>query len=79
MASKQQNELIKHWEQKGYHVLNLVRLSKGGYPDLIALKPNEVIFIESKEEWDKLSALQRIKIKMLKELGFVVYVNYEKQ
>jgi Holliday junction resolvase len=72
-----QSKLIKHWEKKGYHVLNLVRLSKGGYPDLIAIKPNEVIFIESKEVWDRLSPLQKIKIKMLKQLGFKVYVNYE--
>lgn len=79
MASKQQNKLIKHWQDKGYFVVNLVKVTPSGLPDLIALKPDEVIFIESKEEWDRLSALQRIKIKMLKELGFVVYVNYEKQ
>ena len=50
-----------------------------GLPDLIALKPNEVVFIESKEVWDKLSPLQKIKIKMLTKIGFTVYVNYEKQ
>lgn len=75
--SNQQTKLIKHWQDKGYFVINLVRLSKGGLPDIIAIKPNEVIFIESKEVWDRLSPLQKIKIKMLKQLGFKVYVNYE--
>lgn len=79
MASKQQTKLIKHWQSKGYFVINLVKVTPSGLPDLIAIKPNEVIFIESKEVWDKLSALQKIKIKMLKQLGFTVYVNDEKQ
>lgn len=77
MASKQQTKLIKHWQSKGYTVINLVKVTPSGLPDLIALKPNEVIFIESKEVWDKLSPLQIIKIKMLNKLGFKVYVNTE--
>ena len=79
MASKQQTKLINKWKQKGYFVINLVKVTPSGLPDLIALKNNEVIFIESKEKWDKLSTLQRIKIKMLNELGFKVYVNDELQ
>lgn len=75
--AKQQSKLINHWKDKGYLVINLVRITPTGLPDLIAIKPNEVIFIESKEVWDKLSKLQKIKIKMLKQLGFKVYVNYE--
>ena len=75
--SKQQTKLIKHWQSKGYFVINLVKVTPSGLPDLIALKPNEVIFIESKEIWDRLSPLQKIKIKMLKQLGFSVYVNYD--
>ena len=51
MASKQQSKLIKHWQEKGYFVINLVRITPVGLPDLIAIKPNEVIFIESKEVW----------------------------
>jgi Holliday junction resolvase len=75
MASKQQTKLIKHWRSLGYFVINLVRIQPTGLPDLIALKPNEVIFIESKEVWDKLSALQIAKIEILKKLKFKVYVN----
>ena len=77
MASRQQTKLIKQWQGKGYFVINLVKVTPTGLPDLIALKPDEVVFIESKEKWDKLSPLQQIKIKMLKKLGFKVYVNDE--
>ena len=75
MASKQQTKLIKHWRSLGYFVINLVKITPIGLPDLVALKPNEVIFIESKEKWDKLSALQIAKIEILKKLKFKVYVN----
>jgi Holliday junction resolvase len=75
MASKQQTKLIKHWRSLGYFVINLVKITPTGLPDLIALKPNEVIFIESKEKWDKLSPLQIAKIEILKKLNFKVYVN----
>ena len=73
--SKQQTKLIKHWRSLGYFVINLVKITPIGLPDLVALKPNEVIFIESKEKWDKLSALQIAKIEILKKLNFKVYVN----
>jgi len=78
MASKQQTKLIKQWQNKGYLVLNLVRITPIGLPDLIAIKPDKVIFIESKEVWDKLSVLQKTKLKMLKKLGFECYVNNDK-
>lgn len=79
MASKQQSKLIKLWKDKGYFVINLVKVTPSGLPDLIALKPNEVVFIESKEVWDSLSVLQKVRIKMLTNIGFTVYVNEEKQ
>ena len=77
MASKQQTKLIKNWKAKGYFVINLVKITPSGLPDLIALKPHEVIFIESKEIWDKLSPLQIAKIEILKKLKFKVYVNQD--
>ena len=40
MASKQQTKLIKHWRGKGYFVINLVKITPIGLPDLVALKPN---------------------------------------
>lgn len=79
MASRQQTKLIKLWQSKGYFVINLVKVTPSGLPDLIALKPNHIAFIESKEKWDSLSPLQKAKIKMLKIIGFDVYVNEVKQ
>ena len=73
--AKQQAKLIKQWQNKGYFVINLITVTPIGLPDLIAIKPDEVIFIESKEVWDKLSALQKVRISMLKKLGFKCYVN----
>ena len=75
MASKQQTKLIKKWQSKGYFVINLVKVTPIGLPDLIALKPNKVIFIESKEKWDRLSTLQETRLKMLIKIGFECYVN----
>lgn len=76
--SKQQTKLIKHWESKGYFVINLVVASKSGLPDLICVKKDHVVFVESKEKWDTLSALQKIWLKRLTELGFDCFINYEK-
>lgn len=74
---KMQDKLIKHWERKGYHVINLISLSKSGYPDLQALKNGITIFIESKEKWDELSELQKIRARQLIREGFDYYLNFE--
>lgn len=73
-----QTKLIKYWESKGYFVINLVVVSKAGLPDLICLKPNHVVFVESKEKWDRLSPLQKVWLKRLTKLGFECYVNKER-
>lgn len=76
--SKQQTKLIKYWESKGYFVINLIVASKAGLPDLLCLKPNHVVFVESKEKTDRLSPLQKVWLKRLTGLGFDCYVNDEK-
>ena len=75
MASKQQTKLIKHWQSKGYYVINLIKATPIGLPDLIALKPDKVVFIESKEKNDRLSPLQHTRLSILTKLGFDCYVN----
>lgn len=75
MASRQQTKLIDHWKSKGYFVINLVVTSKSGLPDLICLKPDKVVFCESKEKWDKLSDLQKIWFRKLNRMGFDTYLN----
>lgn len=76
--SKQQNKLIKYWKSKNYFVINLIVISPIGLPDLICLKPNHVVFVESKEKWDRLSPLQKVWLTRLTELGFDVYLNDNK-
>jgi len=75
---KQKDKIAKFWKDKGYFVINLIRVTPIGMPDYIALKPNEVIFIESKETWDRLSELQKIRLEMLNKIGFTCYVNFDK-
>lgn len=75
---KQQTELIKYWESKGYFVINLVSTSKAGLPDLICIKPDKVILSESKEKWDSLSPLQKVWMRRLTRLGFDCYLNKKK-
>ena len=75
---KQKDKIAKFWKDKGYFVINLIRITPIGLPDYIALKPNEVIFIESKEKSDRLSELQKIRLEMLNKIGFTCYVNFDK-
>ena len=72
---KQQSKLKKQWQKKGYLVINLIRITPIGLPDLICLKPSEVCFVESKEANDKLSPLQKVWLNKLTKLGFKAYVN----
>lgn len=62
-------------EAKGYFVINLIRTSKNGIPDLLCLKNSEAIFIECKEKTDTLKPLQEYRLKQLNDLGFKAYVN----
>ena len=65
-----QNKLIKQYEAEGYYVLKLICSNKPGIPDLVALKPNDVKFIEVKGATTPVSKLQEYRIKELKKLGF---------
>ena len=76
--SEQQTKLISHWKKKGYLVVNLIVVTPVGIPDLICLKPNHVVFVESKEKSDRLSPLQKIWLKRLTGLGFDCFINNEK-
>lgn len=74
---KQQSKLKKHWKEKGYFVINLIRITPIGLPDLICLKPNHIVFVESKEALDRLGPLQKTWLNMLTKKGFECYVNFE--
>jgi len=74
---KQTDKIRKHWENKGWLVVNLIKTNKNGIPDYMMLKNGKTIFVESKEDWDSLSKIQEYRIKELKNNGFKVYVNDE--
>lgn len=77
---KMTDKIRKHWESKGYYVINLINTNKNGIPDYVALKDEEPpVFIESKEKKDKLSKLQEYRIKELKKHNFKVFVNDEEK
>jgi len=72
-----QRKLIKQLEADGYYVLKLIKTNKNGIPDLLALKPNDVKFIEVKGVKTPVSKLQQYRIKELKKLGFNATINRE--
>jgi len=68
-----QSKVIKEYSKKGYLVINLIRLSANGYPDLLCLKDGESIFIECKTGNDTLKPLQKYRIDELNEKGFAAF------
>jgi hypothetical protein len=68
--SAYQTKIKKEFEQKGYTVLKIVRLSDNGYPDLLAMKLGELdVWIECKEKNDTLKELQKFRIDQLNNMG----------
>jgi Holliday junction resolvase len=65
-----QKKIIKKLEQQGYYVLKLISTNKTGIPDILALKPNDIKFIEVKGVKTPVSELQKYRIKELINLGF---------
>lgn len=70
MASKFQTKTKKHYEDDGWIVLNTIKLSASGYPDLICLKDGKAVFIECKENGDTIKPLQEYRIDELIKQGF---------
>lgn len=75
--SKYQSKVIKKLEDEGFYVLKLIRTNKSGIPDIVALKPNEVRFIEVKGTKTPVSKLQEYRIKELTEFGFNATIDRE--
>lgn len=71
LESKIQAKIIKRFTDAGYLVIKLIKTSKNGIPDLMALKDGKTLFIEVKRPLlGKLSKVQEYRIKELKEYGF---------
>ena len=75
--SQYQKKLIKELEAEGYYVLKLIKTNKNGIPDIVALKPDDVKFIEVKGAKTPVSKLQEYRIKELKKLGFNATIERE--
>ena len=68
--SKFQTKIINQYKKNGWTVLNIIKLSDAGYPDLLAMKQGEVdTWIECKEGNDTLKELQQYRIDELIKLG----------
>jgi len=76
---KQTDRIRKYWESKGWIVVNLIKTNTNGIADYMVLKDGKTIFVESKEVWDRMSPLQKYRVKQFKEAGFDYYINDIKQ
>ncbi len=74
----QQTKLKNLWKSKGYLVINLIKITPIGLPDLVCVKPDHVVFVESKERNDRLSVLQKVWLRKLARMGFDCYVNNDR-
>ena len=74
MASKFQTKIINQYKKDGWTVLNIMKLSDSGYPDLLCMKFGEPDrWIECKEANDTLKELQMYRIDELNKLGKNAY------
>ena len=69
-----QKKITTQLEREGYLVLKIIKCNKSGYPDLIAVKENDTLFIEVKRPKGKLSELQKVRIADMKKRGINVVV-----
>lgn len=69
MASSFQSKIIKAFKEAGYYVIKHQRTNTNGLPDLQNIKDGHSIFIESKEQKDTLSELQKFRIDQLINAG----------
>lgn len=68
--SKFQTKIINQYKKNGWTVLNIIKLSDSGYPDLLCMKQGEIdIWIECKEGNDTLKEMQKYRINELNKLG----------
>ena len=73
MASKFQSKIKRLYECDGWIVINTIKLSVSGYPDLFLFKDGKAIFIECKEGKDTLKPLQEYRIDELIKQGFEAF------
>lgn len=75
-----QSKVIKRLENDGWYVIKLIKTNKNGIPDLLAIKPPFVKFIEVKKpKTGILSKLQEYRINELKQFGINTIVSISEE
>jgi Holliday junction resolvase-like predicted endonuclease len=69
-----QGKIIKHGKKNGWIMIKTIVLSENGYPDIFCFKNGITIFVEVKNETNKLSELQKVRQEQLKSQGFICEV-----
>ena len=79
LEQKIQTKIIKKLELNGWYVVKLIKTSKNGIMDLMALRNGITMFIEVKQPNGVLSEIQKFRIKELTSQGFEckVWIDYE--
>ena len=70
MATNYQTKLIKKYKSEGWIVINTIKLSEAGFPDLFLFRNGVAMFIEVKQRNDTLKPLQRYRLDELAKQGF---------
>jgi hypothetical protein len=72
--SKFQTKIINQYKKNGWTVLNIIKLSDSGYPDLLCMKQGKIdTWIECKEGNDTLKEMQKYRINELNKLGKLAF------
>ena len=72
--SKFQTKIINQYKKNGWTVLNIIKLSDSGFPDLLFMKQGEIdTWIECKEGNDTLTEMQKYRIDESNRLGKLAF------
>jgi len=74
LESKIQSKIIAKLQKEGWLCIKLIKTNFNGVPDLLCLRQGVTMFIEVKREQGKLSELQKVRVKQLREQGFEVKI-----
>ena len=74
LESKIQAKIINQLTKGGWLCIKLIKTSVNGIPDILAHRQGETMYIEVKRPMGKLSELQKIRIKQLREQNIKVLI-----
>ncbi len=64
-----QKKRIDQLEADGWYVIKLIKTNKNGIPDIVAVKNNDVLFVEVKKPNGIVSKLQEYRLKEIEGYG----------